>query len=85
MNGTNATAFSRYMQDAMFLVPTPQVLQKIITGLNELYEHDIKDLDMLAKAPFDKPQSIFKLFDGSKQKRLIETVTQIKDNAVKIL
>ena len=25
------TAFSRYMDDAMFLIPTPQVLQKIIT------------------------------------------------------
>jgi type I restriction enzyme M protein len=46
MNGENTSAFSRYMQDAMFLIPTPQVLQKIITGLDELYEHDIKDLDM---------------------------------------
>ncbi|WP_240418369.1 type I restriction-modification system subunit M [Paenibacillus periandrae] len=46
MNGANTTAFSRYMHDAMFLVPTPQVLQKMITGLDELYEHDIKDLDM---------------------------------------
>jgi type I restriction enzyme M protein len=46
LNGTNTTAFSRYMQDAMFLIPTPQVLQKIITGLDELYEHDIKNLDM---------------------------------------
>lgn len=40
------TAFSRYMGDAMFLIPTPQVLQKIITGLDDLYEHDIADLDM---------------------------------------
>ncbi|MBP1934923.1 type I restriction-modification system subunit M [Ammoniphilus resinae] len=46
MNGESQSAFSRYMQDAMFLIPTPQVLQKIITGLDELYEHDIKDLDM---------------------------------------
>jgi type I restriction enzyme M protein len=46
MNGENTSAFSRYMQDAMFLVPTPQILQKMITGLDELYEHDIKDLDM---------------------------------------
>ena len=30
----------------MFLIPTPQVLQKIITGLDDLYEHDISDLDM---------------------------------------
>ena len=40
------TAFARYMSDAMFLIPTPQVLQKIITGLDNLYEHDISDLDM---------------------------------------
>ncbi|WP_126425049.1 type I restriction-modification system subunit M [Brevibacillus marinus] len=46
MNGDQRTAFSRYMEDAIFLIPTPQILQKIITGLDELYEHDIKDLDM---------------------------------------
>ncbi len=46
MNGENASAFSRYMQDALFLIPTPQILQKVITGLDELYEHDIKNLDM---------------------------------------
>lgn len=46
LNGESESAFSRYMQDAMFLIPTPQVLQKIITGLDELYENDIKDRDM---------------------------------------
>lgn len=40
------TAFSRYMEDAIFLVPTPQVLQKIVTGLEDLYTHDIADRDM---------------------------------------
>ncbi len=42
----NNTAFARYMEDAMFLIPTAQALQKIITGLDDLYEHDISDLDM---------------------------------------
>lgn len=46
MNNNKSSAFSRYMEDAMFLIPTPQVLQKIITGLDELYENDIKDRDM---------------------------------------
>jgi len=46
MNGESTSAFSRYMQDALFLIPTPQILQKIITGLDELYEQDIQDLDM---------------------------------------
>ena len=44
--GSSDTAFVRYMSDAMFLIPTPQVLQKIITGLDDLYEHDIADRDM---------------------------------------
>ncbi|MCC5909103.1 MAG: SAM-dependent DNA methyltransferase, partial [Clostridiaceae bacterium] len=46
INSNKTSAFARYMEDAMFLMPTPQVLQKVITGLDELYEHDIKDLDM---------------------------------------
>ena len=40
------TAFSKYMADAAFLIPTPQVLQKIITGLDELYENDIMELQV---------------------------------------
>lgn len=43
------TAFSRYMKDAMFLFPEgkKQLLQKVVTSLDELYEHDISDRDML--------------------------------------
>lgn len=43
---TRESAFARYMNNATFLIPTPQVLQKIITGLEDLYEHDIAELDM---------------------------------------
>lgn len=43
---TENTAFARYMEDASFLIPTPLVLEKIITGLDDLYEHDIEGLDM---------------------------------------
>lgn len=49
MNGEEGeTAFSKYMQNAMFLFPeeNKQLLQKIVTGLDELYEHDLKGLDM---------------------------------------
>ncbi|HZG85599.1 class I SAM-dependent DNA methyltransferase [Paenibacillus sp.] len=46
LNGDNATAFARYMQDAVFLIPTPHVLHKIVAGLDELYEHDVRELDM---------------------------------------
>lgn len=46
LNGDADSAFSRYMEDALFLLPTPQVLEKVITGLEELFEYDIKDRDM---------------------------------------
>jgi len=39
----------------------------------------------LAKPPFDKPQSFLKLFDGARQKKLVETVKAIKENAEKIV
>jgi type I restriction enzyme M protein len=46
LNGNNSSAFSRYMENAMFMIPTPQILQKIITGLEDLYERDLTGLDM---------------------------------------
>lgn len=29
LNGNNASAFWRYMENAMFMIPTPQILQKL--------------------------------------------------------
>lgn len=43
-NDTTQTAFAHFMKDAVFLMPTPQVLEKVVTGLEELYEHDIADV-----------------------------------------
>lgn len=41
------SSFVRYMETANFAIPTPQVLQKIITGLEEIYEREIESVDML--------------------------------------
>ncbi len=43
---SEGTAFSRYMSDAIFMFPTPQILEKVITGLDDLYEHDLTGLDI---------------------------------------
>ncbi len=40
------SAFSKYIQDAIFIIPTPQVLEKVVTGLDGLYRHDLAGLDM---------------------------------------
>jgi len=39
----------------------------------------------LTKPPFDKPQSFIKLFDVSKQKKLVHIINQVKDNATKTI
>lgn len=46
LDNVETTAFAEYMSDASFLIPTPQVLQKIITGLDDLYENDLTGLDI---------------------------------------
>ncbi len=56
-----------------------QTLEHIFTG--ELGTAE----DYLTKPPFDKPQSFVKLFDGLKQKQIVELVTKIKENAVKVV
>ncbi len=81
MNGENSSAFSRYMQDAMFLIPTPQVLQKIITGLDELYEHDIKDLDMQG----DVYEYMLGKLATAGQNGQFRTPKQIRDMMVRLL
>ena len=40
------TAFSKYMADAIFLIPTPQVLEQLVTGMDDLYTHDLDSKDM---------------------------------------
>ncbi len=40
------TAFNRYMESAVFVIPNPQVLQKIVTGLEDLYQNDLSEQDM---------------------------------------
>ena len=40
------SAFSKFMKDALFELPTPEVLVKVIPGLEDLYQHDIGELDM---------------------------------------
>jgi type I restriction enzyme M protein len=81
MNGENKSSFSRYMEDAMFLIPTPQVLQKIITGLDELYEHDIKDLDMQG----DLYEYMLSKLATAGQNGQFRTPKQIRDMMVRLL
>ncbi|MCL1791992.1 MAG: type I restriction-modification system subunit M [Peptococcaceae bacterium] len=38
LHGDKASAYAQYMDDAIFKVPTPQLLEKIVTSLDDIYE-----------------------------------------------
>lgn len=37
LNGDKSSTYAKYMDDAIFKVPTPQLLEKIVTSLDEMY------------------------------------------------
>ena len=77
----DSTAFARYMEGAAFLIPTPQVLQKIVTGLDDLYEHDIADLDMQG----DLYEYMLLKLSVAGQNGQFRTPRQIREMMVKLL
>ena len=81
LSGNSKTAFARYMEDALFLIPTPQVLQKIITGLDELYEHDLQDLDMQG----DLYEYMLSKLSTAGQNGQFRTPKHIRDMMVRLL
>lgn len=46
INDDKESSFSRFLADATFKINEPLALQKVVTGLDDLFEHDIKGLDM---------------------------------------
>lgn len=46
VNKDQESSFSRFLADAMFKINEPLALQKVISGLDDLFEHDIRGLDM---------------------------------------
>ena len=46
VNKDKDSSFSRFLSDAIFKINEPLALQKVVSGLDDLFEHDIKGLDM---------------------------------------
>lgn len=46
LNSDENSAFSRYLKHATFKINDPLALQKVVTGLEDLFVNDIKGLDM---------------------------------------
>lgn len=45
----------------------------------------LESVTELMKPPFDKPESFVKLFDQTRQQRIIKLVTEVKDNATRVV
>ncbi|MGU3472835.1 DEAD/DEAH box helicase family protein [Paenibacillus sp. D51F] len=76
-------AFSEFINDESLSQAQIVFVKKVVDYI--VQNGYIDSVAELIKPPFDKPQSFIKLFDGTKQKRLVEMVTKIKENAVKIM
>lgn len=46
VNENKDSSFSRFLADAIFKLNEPLALQKVVSGLDDLFEHDVKGLDM---------------------------------------
>lgn len=78
-----SVAFSEFINDQSLSQVQIVFVKKVVDYI--VQNGYIDNVSELTKPPFDKPQSFIKLFDGAKQRRLIEMVTQIKENAVQIM
>lgn len=46
LHGDKKSAYSKYMGDAIFKIPTPQLLSKIVDSMDEIYDIGINEADM---------------------------------------
>lgn len=76
-------AFSAFINDQSLNQLQIVFIKKVIDYI--VQNGYIENVTELTKPPFDKPQNFVKLFDGTKQKQLVELVSQIRENAVKII
>ena len=76
-------AFSEFINDQSLSQAQIVFVKKVIDYV--VQNGYMENVSELMKPPFDHPQSFIKLFDGSKQKKIVETVKKIKDNAIDIV
>ena len=76
-------AFSEFINDQSLNQNQIVFVKKVIDYI--VQNGYMENVAELVNPPFDKPQSFIKLFDSPKQKRILELLSRIKDNAVKVV
>ena len=72
--------FSEFINDESLTQAQIVFVRKIIDYI--VQNGYIDNVSELLKPPFDKPQSFIRLFDGARQRRIVELVMAVKGNAV---
>src|SRR5690606_34755358 len=75
--------FSKFISDEALNQEQIVFVKKVIDYIVE--NGYIEKPTMLMSAPFDRPKSFVKLFDGTKQRKLVELVNKIRENAVRVV
>lgn len=81
-HGAAMQAFSAFINDQSLNPKQTAFVHKIINHI-ELNGY-IENVAELTKPPFDKPISFVKLFDAKTRTAIMETINQVRDNAVRI-
>lgn len=77
------TAFSTFINDASLNQKQIQFIHKIINHIEQHgYMENIMDLQ---KPPFDKPVPFIKMFDAKTRNSLMQTINEIRENAVNVI
>ena len=77
------TAFSAFINDSSLNQKQIEFILKIIRHIeNNGYIEDIK---ILMKPPFDKPYSFIKMFDAKTRSAILQTIENIKNNAMQVV
>ena len=76
-------AFSTFINDSSLNQKQIEFILKIIHHIeNNGYIEDVK---ILMKPPFDKPYSFVKMFDAKTRNALLQTIEEIKNNALQVV
>ena len=76
-------AFSEFINDQSLNQEQIVFVKKVIDYI--VKNGYIENISELMKPPFDKPQSFIRLFDSTKQRKIVEAINKIKENAIKIV
>ena len=76
-------------QTTCFFIPLVAPCKPLLAFVNKIINHIelngyMENVAELTKPPFDKPISFIKLFDAKTRTALMETINQVRENAVQI-